>query len=95
MSVTTDTRFQSMAKLNRNKLYGYLISLLKNCDQNEGMTARECAIALYNQGKIHENSRQATAPRLTELEDMGVVQIIGKKYDEFTDRFVASYALAS
>lgn len=93
MSVTTDTRFQSMVRLNKNKLYSYIISVLKNSNDKNGMTARECAVALYKDGKILNNDRQATAPRLTELEDMGIVAVVGKKYDDLTNRCVACYAL--
>lgn len=94
MSITTDTRFESMKRINKNKMYSLIISALKTCPET-GLTARECALLLYNQGKILDHNRQATAPRLTELEDKGVVELIGKRFDDLTGRMVGVYALAS
>ena len=93
MSVSADTRFDSMKKVDKSRIYSMIIAALKSSPTG-GLTARECSTVLYNQGKIYENSRQATAPRLTELQDLGVVEVVGKKYDKLTDRYVACYALA-
>lgn len=94
MSITSDTRFDSMKKIDKTRMYGMIIAALKTAS-DEGLTARECSTVLYNQGKIYDSGRQATAPRLTELEDKGVVQIIGKRLDNITNRNVAVYALVS
>jgi hypothetical protein len=83
-----------MKKLDKTRMYGLIISVLKSA-KNDGLTARECAIKLYNDGKIFDNSRQATAPRLTELENKGIVKLIGKRYDNLTDRMVGVYTLVS
>lgn len=93
MSISTDTRFESMKRINKNKMYSLIISALKSCD--DGLTARECALQLYNEGKILDHNRQMTAPRLTELMDKGVVELIGKRFDDLTGRMVGVYALAS
>ncbi len=92
MSITSDTRFDSMKRIDKTRMYSMIIAVLKTAS-DEGLTARECSAVLYNQGKIYDNNRQATAPRLTELEDKGVVQIIGKRLDSVTNRNVAVYAL--
>ncbi len=94
MSITSDTRFDSMKKIDKTRMYGMIIAVLKTAS-DEGLTTRECSTVLYNQGKIYDSGRQATAPRLTELEDKGVVQIIGKRLDNITNRNVAVYALVS
>lgn len=94
MSITSDTRFDSMKKIDKTRMYGMIIAALKSAS-GEGLTARECSTVLYNQGKIYDSGRQATAPRLTELEDKGIVQIIGKRLDNITNRNVAVYALVS
>lgn len=94
MSITSDTRFDSMKKIYKTRMYGMIIAALKSAS-NKGLTARECSTVLYNQGKIYDSGRQATAPRLTELEDKGVVQIIGKRLDNITNRNVAVYTLVS
>lgn len=99
MSITSDTRFDSMKKIDKTRMYGMIIAALKSASNKgltaKGLTARECSTVLYNQGKIYDSGRQATAPRLTELEDKGVVQIIGKRLDNITNRNVAVYALVS
>lgn len=95
MSITTQTRFESYEKLDVKFLYGKIVNLLLAKDSTEGLTAREIAIELYNDGIIKDNSRQATQPRLTELVDKGIVQVVGKKYDKLTERKVASYRLSS
>ena len=92
MSITTDTRFESLEKLDRNGLYNLILSTLNDNKEN-GLTAREVAVILYNQGLLRSNERQATAPRLTELVDDGRVVIIGKRFDEISLRNVAVYTI--
>lgn len=92
MSITTDTRFESLEKLDRNGLYNLILSTLYDNKEN-GLTAREVAVILYNQGLLRSNERQATAPRLTELVDDGRVVIIGKRFDEISLRNVAVYTI--
>ena len=92
MSITTDTRFESLEKLDRNGLYSLILSTLHDNKEN-GLTARELAVILYNQGLLRSNERQATAPRLTELVDDGRVVIIGKRFDEISLRNVAVYTI--
>lgn len=92
MSITTDTRFESLEKLDRNGLYNLILSTLHDNKEN-GLTAREVAVILYNQGLLRSNERQATAPRLTELVDDGRVIIIGKRFDEISLRNVTVYTI--
>lgn len=92
MSITTDTRFESLEKLDRSGLYNLILSTLHDNKEN-GLTAREVAVILYNQGLLRSNERQATAPRLTELVDDGRVIIIGKRFDEISLRNVAVYTI--
>ena len=92
MSITTDTRFESLEKLDRSGLYNLILSTLHDNKEN-GLTAREVAVILYNQGLLRSNERQATAPRLTELVDNGRVVIIGKRFDEISLRNVAVYTI--
>lgn len=49
------------------------------------MTAREIA---YELGFLERN---ATAPRLSEMQDNGVVEIVGKKIDRVTKKTVSVY----
>lgn len=73
-------------------MYNLILSTLHDNKEN-GLTAREVAVILYNQGLLRSNERQATAPRLTELVDDGRVVIIGKRFDEISLRNVAVYTI--
>lgn len=93
MSISADTRFESYQKVDKNRMYGLILSTLKEHEQN-GLTARELAVILYNQGHIKSNERQATAPRLSELVDDEKVVVIGKRLDDISLKNVAVYSLA-
>ena len=91
MSITSETRRESNEKLDKKRLYDLIISTLM--DFKEGLTARELAVVLYNKGFIISNERQATHPRLTELVDAKKVIVVGKRFDEISQRNVAVYTL--
>ena len=54
-------------------------------------TAKEIAVELYEIGLIPSTERNYTAPRLSELEYKGYVEVIGKKKCEWTGKMVAVY----
>ena len=56
-------------------------------------TAKETAVELYELGIIPSTERNYTAPRLTELEKMGLVQVIDKKKCDYTGKTVAVYEI--
>lgn len=56
-------------------------------------TAKEIAVELYELGIIPSTERNYTAPRLTELEKMGLVQVISKKKCDYTGKMVAVYQI--
>lgn len=92
MSITTDTRLDSYNQLDKQTMYDLILNTLKE-HKEEGLTAREIAIKLYDKGLIRSNERQATQPRLTELVDNNVLIVIGKRMDEITHRNVAIYTI--
>ena len=92
MSITTDTRFESLQKLDKKHLQNLIVATLRE-HPKEGLTTRETAVILYDKGFLHSNERQATAPRLTELVDEGIVRVIGKRFDKITRKNVAVYAI--
>lgn len=59
--------------------------ILEVLGKDRAMTAREIAEEL---GFVERNS---TAPRLTELEEKGIVEKVGKKFDKVTRRMVTVY----
>ena len=56
-------------------------------------TAKEIAVELFDLKLIPSTERNYTAPRLTELEKMGLVKVIDKKKCEYTGKTVAIYEI--
>ncbi|HBB28159.1 MAG TPA: hypothetical protein DC000_02730 [Clostridiales bacterium] len=81
--VTRETRLESYLSTGHETRYKEILNVLKN----KKMTAREVAYAL---GYVELN---AVRPRLTELEQKGIVEIIGKVKDEISERSVAIYKI--
>lgn len=91
--ITKQTRKESFNKIqlkNKNKLIYEQLG-------NGEYTARELAKKMYNTKDKDGNrllrtaERQETAPRLTELVDLGLVETIKKKYDPKSGCKVAVY----
>lgn len=75
--------------IKREKLYNLILNELK-----EGsMTAHEIAVQLKKQGHLVYGARQEVAPRLTELEQKGKVEVQGRVYDMDTGKNVHLYGL--
>ena len=75
--------------IDRQRLYGLITEVLSNKE----LTAREIAEILFEQGYIMTATRQETAPRLTELEKMNRVEVVGSKVDVLTKKRVSIYRL--
>lgn len=56
-------------------------------------TAKEIAVELFDLGMIPSTERNYTAPRLTELEKMGLVIAIAKTKCKYTGKTVAVYEI--
>lgn len=57
----------------------------------DGATAKELSNHLYRQGLAPSPERNSVHPRLNELISKGLVEVIGKKTCQFTNRKVAVY----
>lgn len=88
---TYDTRGESNERLDRQKRYTQIMAILKA--HPEGLTAKETAVQMMIKGYTDTAERNVSAPRLTELMDMGKVEPIGKKVCEYTGKKVAVYAI--
>lgn len=92
-NITTQTRKESYKKLDNNRKR----KLIYECLENGEYTARELAIKMHNtidkngDRLLETEARQEVAPRLTELEKMGLVKATGKKKCEYTGKTVAIY----
>lgn len=90
MSLTSETRKESYLNLDSETSTKHILEVLK-C--GKALTAREVSVILYEKKLIPYPVRQATAPRLTELEAAGVIEAVGKVYDEESKRNVAAYRI--
>ena len=81
--ITKQTQRESHEQVIRNNILNEL--------SYGNMTAREIAVVMHRHGLVTEPTRQQVQPRLTELTQEGLVEVIGKRYDSRTDRHVALY----
>lgn len=88
--VTKVTRQDANIKVQRQQRYKQIIECLR---EHNLLTAKECAVIMQRKGYIPTTERNYTAPRLTELSEIGVVEPVGKKRCDYTGKLVAVYAL--
>lgn len=91
--ITLMTRQMSFEdiKPKRKKRYEEILDRLMTCP----MTAKEIAVEMYELEQIPSTERNYTAPRLTELESMGCVEVVGKKKCNYTGKMVAIYEITT
>lgn len=87
-SITYETRQMSFEDIQDKAKIRY-IQILDRLD--EPKTAKELSVELYDLGFIQSTERNYTAPRLTELERLGCVKVVGKRKCEYTGKTVAVY----
>lgn len=87
--ITHETRRKSNATVNREIRYAQIKRILKD----KTMTAKEIAVEMCNRGFTPNSERNFSAPRLTELVDRGVVEVIGKTTCGYTGKTVSVYKL--
>ena len=86
---TLETRHDAHEKVDKQKRYQQIIE----CLTGHQMTAKECAEAMRQKGYIPTSERNFTAPRLTEMAKIGMVEPVGKKVCQWTGKKVAVYAV--
>lgn len=92
-NITTQTKLESYKKLDSSRKR----KLIYECLENGEYTARELAKKMYRtidkngERLLETESRQEVAPRLTELEKLGLVEVVDKRQDERSRRKVAVY----
>ena len=91
-SPTIETRHDSHVEVlpNKQRRYKQIIECIR---ENGPMTAKECAVAMFEKGYSKTAERNVSAPRLNELCEIGVVEPIGKKKCMYTGKTVAVYGL--
>lgn len=83
-----ETRAEAYKQVDKEKRYKQILECL-----TEPMTAKEVAVKMYKKGYIPTTERNFSAPRLTELQKDGKVEIIGKKKCQYTNKMVSVYAI--
>lgn len=89
VTIGNATKAEVNETIDKAKRYNQIISILKDRE----LTAKEIAVIMYKKYYIPTTERNFTAPRLTELLQMGVVEIVGKKKCEYTGKTVSIYRL--
>ena len=89
LKLTTKTRRESNEKVDREKRYSQVISILKG----RTMTAKEVAVEMNMRGFAPTSERNFAAPRLTELVHHGLVEVVGKRKCQYSNKMVAMYRL--
>ena len=87
--ITRQTRRESNQQADRKTMHKLVLDQLSYGD----MTAREIGAVLYRHGLVLTPSRQQVQPRLTELVQDGLIEVVGKRLDSVTKRRVAVYRL--
>lgn len=88
--ITLETKTEANNKVDKTKRYQQIIECLRERPQQ---TAKEIAVMMYEKGYIPNSERNFTAPRLTELSQLGIVEPIGKVKCKYTGKTVAVYQL--
>lgn len=91
--ITNETRQMSFedVKAKRKIRYKQILDRLLTGTK----TAKEIAIELFELELIPSTERNYTAPRLTELNKMGLVRVINKKKCKYTGKTVAVYEITT
>jgi len=93
--ITRETRLESYLSLvgKRSKKHQEIIKFMYYIVTP--ITAKELSVMMFNQGLISSNERNETAPRLTELEAMNIVEVVEKAICKYTGKRVALYQLTA
>ena len=89
---TLETRSDANDQVDRKKRYKQVMECMTAAGP-EGMTAKECAVAMCKCGYIPTSERNFSAPRINELCGMGLLEPIGKKRCGYTGKTVAVFAV--
>lgn len=80
---------EGIKRVDKGKLFREIREIL----EDKQMTAKEIAVAMFDNRYINTTERQHVAPRLTEMVDAGDVEIVGDKKCQYSGVRVYVYAL--
>lgn len=88
---TYETRASANESVDKQKRYNQILEILKNMDKP--MTAKEIAVEMKNKGYVPMAERNFSAPRITELLKMGVLEVSTKRICKYTGKMVTAYKI--
>ena len=88
---TFDTRAEANETVDREKRYQQIVTIFD--DFPDGLTAKEVAVFMHSRGFTPNSERNFSAPRITELSQIGVLEPCGKTKCTFTGKTVTVYRL--
>jgi len=86
-----ETRGESEEKVNKQLRYSQIIEILQ--EASEPMSAKEIAVEMERKGYTPTSERNFVSPRATELLKTGVLECVGKKKCEYTNKSVGVFEL--
>jgi hypothetical protein len=98
MSITDETKRDSYEKILynlSNRQEEIYIYLKMSAYSKVGLTASELAYMMHRDGYFPTSDRNFVHPRLNEMVELGMVEIIGKRQCEITNRKVSVYRVVS
>ena len=87
---TLETRSDANETVDKKKRYKQIIEILTD---GKEMSAKEIAVEMCDRGYTPTTERNFSSPRITELLRNGVLDCIGKKKCEYTNKTVSVFAL--
>lgn len=76
-AITLKCRKEAYEQVDKETLRNQIVSIMK--EKKEPMSVKEVSIEMFKRHLIPNDERQACAPRMTELSQMGIIEPCGSK----------------
>lgn len=86
-----ENQIESEGMVDKETMYKHIKKILK--ESTEPMSSKEIAIEMKKRGYTITEERQSVAPRVTELLQSGVLECVGKKKCEYSNKNVGVFEL--
>ena len=92
-STTWDTRHESNESVDRARRELQIARIMR--DAGRPLSAKEIAVLMRERGYASTDERNLAAPRLTEMERRGIVEVVGSVKCSYSGKKVSVYALVT
>ena len=89
--ILQDTRRESELQVDKKRRYNEIIQILK--DFKQPLSAKEISVEMKHRGYTPTDERNFASPRLTELLNKGIVEVMDKKLCTYTHKRVGTFRL--